>query len=178
MDAQTLLNNGDMYISTPDAVTAINSILDALHDMDLFKGHESETLAWGVNYLATKLNIALDEVTTEFNDVNWLAQNEVYKSIVEDIATLLRNNEILTYNELLDFIKNKEFNTTEFINNDNVNALLDILDQIVDVEVIDAIVPLVVKYGITLVDDKTGINASYINEFTSEELNHDFHKLV
>lgn len=178
MDAQTLLNNGDMYISTPDAVTAINSILDALHDMDLFKGHESETLAWGVNYLATKLNIALDEVTTEFNDVNWLAQNEVYKSIVEDIATLLRNNEILTYNELLDFIKNKEFNTTEFINNDNVNALLDILDQIVDVEVIDAIVPLAVKYGITLVDDKTGINASYINEFTSEELNHDFHKLV
>lgn len=178
MDAHTLLNNGDMFISTPEAVNAIHSILDALHDIELIKGHESQTLAWGVNYLANKLEINVDEVTDEFNDVNWLEQNEVYKEIFADIATLLRNNEILTYNELLEFIRNKEYNTSKFITDQNVNDVLDILDRLVDVEVIDAIVPLAVKYGITVLDNKSGIAADYINDFTSEELNHDFHKLI
>lgn len=178
MDAHTLLNNGDMFISTPEAVNAIHSILDALHDIELIKGHESQTLAWGVNYLANKLEINVDEVTDEFNDVNWLEQNEVYKEIFADIATLLRNNEILTYNELLEFIRNKEYNTSKFITDQNVNDVLDILDRLVDVEVIDAIVPLAVKYGITILDNKSGIAADYINDFTSEELNHDFHKLI
>ena len=178
MDAHTLLNNGDMFISTPEAVNAVNSILDALHDIELIKGHESETLAWGVNYLANELDIKVDEITDEFNDVNWLEQNEVYKEIFADIATLLRNNEILTYNELLEFIENKQYNTSKFITDQNVNDLLDILDQLVDVEVIDAIVPLAVKYGINVLDDKSGIGADYINDFTSEELNHDFHKLI
>lgn len=178
MDAHTLLNNGDMFISTPEAVNAINRILDALHDIELIKGHESQTLAWGVNYLANKLEINVDEVTDEFNDVNWLEQNEVYKEIFADIATLLRNNEILTYNELLEFIRNKEYNTSKFITDQNVNDVLDILDRLVDVEVIDAIVPLAVKYGITVLDNKSGIAADYINDFTSEELNHDFHKLI
>lgn len=178
MDAHTLLNNGDMFISTPEAVNAIHRILDALHDIELIKGHESQTLAWGVNYLANKLEINVDEVTDEFNDVNWLEQNEVYKEIFADIATLLRNNEILTYNELLEFIRNKEYNTSKFITDQNVNDVLDILDRLVDVEVIDAIVPLAVKYGITVLDNKSGIAADYINDFTSEELNHDFHKLI
>lgn len=178
MDAHTLLNNGDMFISTPEAVNAIHRILDALHDIELIKGHESQTLAWGVNYLANKLEINVDEVTDEFNDVNWLEQNEVYKEIFTDIATLLRNNEILTYNELLEFIRNKEYNTSKFITDQNVNDVLDILDRLVDVEVIDAIVPLAVKYGITVLDNKSGIAADYINDFTSEELNHDFHKLI
>lgn len=178
MDAYTLLNNGDMFISTPEAVNAIHRILDALHDIELIKGHESQTLAWGVNYLANKLEINVDEVTDEFNDVNWLEQNEVYKEIFADIATLLRNNEILTYNELLEFIRNKEYNTSKFITDQNVNDVLDILDRLVDVEVIDAIVPLAVKYGITVLDNKSGIAADYINDFTSEELNHDFHKLI
>ena len=178
MDAHTLLNNGDMFISTPEAVNAIHRILDALHDIELIKGHESQTLVWGVNYLANKLEINVDEVTDEFNDVNWLEQNEVYKEIFADIATLLRNNEILTYNELLEFIRNKEYNTSKFITDQNVNDVLDILDRLVDVEVIDAIVPLAVKYGITVLDNKSGIAADYINDFTSEELNHDFHKLI
>jgi len=178
MDAHTLLNNGDMFISTPEAVNAIHSILDALHDIELIKGHESQTLVWGVNYLANKLEINVDEVTDEFNDVNWLEQNEVYKEIFADIATLLRNNEILTYNELLEFIRNKEYNTSKFITDQNVNDVLDILDRLVDVEVIDAIVPLAVKYGITVLDNKSGIAADYINDFTSEELNHDFHQLI
>ena len=178
MDAHTLLNNGDMFISTPEAVNAIHRILDALHDIELIKGHESQTLAWGVNYLANKLEINVDEVTDEFNDVNWLEQNEVYKEIFADIATLLRNNEILTYNELLEFIRNKEYNTSKFITDQNVNDVLDILDRLVDVEVIDAIVPLAVKYGITVLDNKSGIAADYINDFTSEELNHDFHQLI
>ena len=178
MDAHTLLNNGDMFISTPEVVNAIHRILDALHDIELIKGHESQTLAWGVNYLANKLEINVDEVTDEFNDVNWLEQNEVYKEIFADIATLLRNNEILTYNELLEFIRNKEYNTSKFITDQNVNDVLDILDRLVDVEVIDAIVPLAVKYGITVLDNKSGIAADYINDFTSEELNHDFHKLI
>lgn len=178
MDAHTLLNNGDMFISTPEAVNAIHRIFDALHDIELIKGHESQTLAWGVNYLANKLEINVDEVTDEFNDVNWLEQNEVYKEIFADIATLLRNNEILTYNELLEFIRNKEYNTSKFITDQNVNDVLDILDRLVDVEVIDAIVPLAVKYGITVLDNKSGIAADYINDFTSEELNHDFHKLI
>lgn len=100
------------------------------------------------------------------------------KKFLLNIATLLRNNEILTYNELLEFIRNKEYNTSKFITDQNVNDVLDILDRLVDVEVIDAIVPLAVKYGITVLDNKSGIAADYINDFTSEELNHDFHKLI
>ena len=68
--------------------------------------------------------------------------------------------------------------TSKFITDQNVNDVLDILDRLVDVEVIDAIVPLAVKYGITVLDNKSGIAADYINDFTSEELNHDFHKLI
>lgn len=177
MDVQALLNKGDFEIASDLVVESVDNIIDALHDMQLFKGNESETVAWLVNFAADKLKVEIDEVTTEFDNVDWDGQKEVYKDIVKDIVSLLKDNNLITFNDVVDSIKNKEYNSTTFINKANATAVLNILDKVIDVEVIDAIIPLIVKYGIKLIDEK-GFDVSYINDLTSEQLAADFHKFV
>lgn len=177
IDAQTLLNGGDFVITSDAVVEAVGNIIDALHDMQLFEGNESETLAWIVNFAADKLKVEIDEVTTEFDSVDWDGQTEVYKDIVKDIVSLLKDNNLITYGDVVNFIQNKEYNSTTYINKANATAILDILDKVIDVEVIDAIIPLIVKYGVKVINEK-GFDLGYINDLTNEQLVEDFHQLV
>lgn len=177
MDAQVLLNKGDFEIATDEVAMLTGNIIDALHDMQLFKGNESETLAWVVNFAADKLKVEIDDVTNEFDDVNWDSQKELYKDIINDIISLLKDNNLITYNDVMNFIKNKEYNSTTFINKENATAVLNILDKLIDVEVIDAIIPLVAKFGVNKINEK-GFDLSYINDFSNEELAADFHQFV
>lgn len=178
IDAQSLLDGGDMEIASEKAIDSFKGILDALHDIELFRGHEAKVLAWGVNFVAKQLKINVDPITDEFDNVDWLGQNEVYKDILDDLGLFLRNNDIITLNQLKDFIKDKKYNTSEFITKENMNDLLDIVDKVVDVQVIDAVMPLVVKYGVQLLNDRNVINLDYVKDFTNEEINHDVHSIV
>lgn len=179
LDAQSLVGpeGGNMEISTEAAVKGFSNIIMALHDIELFKGHESEVLAWVVNYVGKSLNIDIEATVYDFSEVNWEEQQFAYIEIIEDLALFLRDNGIETLKDLISFIGDGDFVSTSFITNENAIAVLDILDKIIDIEVIDAIAPLFVKYGVKVIDE-AGLDLSYINELTNEELAADLHTFV
>lgn len=176
VNAQSFLDEGSVEINDAFAL-AINNIIDALHDIELIKNHEKETLAWGVNYIAKLLNIELDAVNTDFENVDWQGQKEVYKEIVNDLVALLVENNITNVNQLKGVFDEIIAGKSKYVTDSSVNELLNILDQVADVQVIDAVLPLAIKFVVKLLDEK-GIALDYLNEFTSVELAEDFHKII
>lgn len=179
LDAQSLMDpkGGNMEISTEAAVQGFTNIIVALHDIELFKGHESEALAWIVNYVGKSLNIDIEATVHDFSNVDWEQQQFAYIEIIEDLAEFLANNEIETLKDLVLFVKDGKLTATDFITKENAIAVLDILDKIIDLEVIDAIAPLLVKYGVKVIGE-AGLDLSYINDLSNEELASDLHGIV
>ncbi len=176
VNAQSYLDNGSVEINEQLATT-INNIIDALHDIELIRGHEKETLAWGVNYVAKTLKVEIDAVNTDFENVDWQGQKEVYKEIVTDIVNLLVENKVTNVNQLKDVVKEIIDGKSKYVTDENATEFLHILDKIADVQVIDAVLPLAIKVVVKTLDEK-GLTLDYLNEFTGEELAEDFHTLV
>lgn len=176
VDAQSYLDKGDITINEAFAI-AMNNVIDALHDIELIHGHESATLTWGINYVAKQLKLEIEATRNDFGNVDWQGQKEVYKEIVNDLVTLLMNNNITHVSQLNSVVKDILAGKSKYVTDESVNDLLNILDRIADVQVIDAVLPLGIKFAVKLLDEK-GIAVEYLNTFTSEQLAEDFHQII
>ena len=180
VDAQTFLTKEGNIAINDQLSDALCNIIDALHDMELFWGHEEATLSWGVNYIASLLKIELGAINEDFSNVDWQGQKAVYKNIITDIVALFKENQVADVNAAIEIIQgilkgNHEYDT--YVTDANATSILNIIDKIADVEVIDAIIPLGIKYGVKFLGEK-GIQLDYIYELTNEQLVADFHSLV
>lgn len=176
VNAQSYLDKGSIEINQEFAV-AINNVIDALHEIELIHGHESATLTWGINYISKQLKLELEITRGDFGNVDWQGQKEIYKEIVNDLVTLFINNNITNVNQLVDVFKDIKNGKSKYVTDQSVNDLLNVLDKIADVQVIDAVLPLGIKYVVKLLDEK-GLALDYLNKFTSQELAEDFHQIV
>lgn len=177
VDAQSFLDDGNIVFNKKLKV-ALGNVIDALHEIQLIHGNESETLSWGVNYVAKLTKIDVTATKYDFEGIDWQKEKEVYKDIINDIVDLAMVNDIRNYKQLVNVVSGIIQNTdTRYVTDANANKLLNILDKIVDVKVIDAIIPLAVKFVVKTLDEK-GFTVDYINSLTNEELVADFHSIV
>ena len=154
------------------------NVIDALHEIELINGNESETLTWGVNYVAKLVKVDVTASKYDFEGIDWQAEKANYKDIINDIVDLAIANNIKDYKQLVEVIDGIiKVTDTTYVTDANANKLLNILDKIVDVKVIDAIIPLAVKFGVKTLGEK-GYTVDYINSLTNEELVEDFHSIV
>ncbi len=178
LGVHTLLGeNAGVSIATHNSITAIHKILDALHDMQLFEGHEAEFMSWALNYAADKIGVEIETNPEDFENVNWKGQKDFYKEIVSDLGAFLRNNNLYTIGDINEFIQNKQYDTKEFITQDNASDVLVILDKLVDIQIFDAISPLIVKYAISKVEIED-LSLDYVLDFTNSQINEDLHALI
>ncbi len=180
VDAQSFLTKGGNIAINDQLSDALCNIIDALHDMELFHGHEEATLSWGVNYIASLLKIELGAINEDFSNVDWQGQKAVYKNIITDIVALFKENQVTDVNAAIEIIQgilkgNHEYDT--YVTDANATSILNIIDKIADVEVIDAIIPLGIKCGVKFLGEQ-GIQLDYIYELTNEQLVDDFRSLV
>ncbi len=176
INAQSYLDKGNVEINENTAIV-LNNIIDALHDIELIYGHENATLAWGVNYLAKMLKIDIEAVNADFDNVDWQGQKELYKEVINDLVALAIKNNIGDVEQLVNVVKEIIKGKSSYVTDENANDLLNILDKIADVQVVDAVLPLAIKYVVKILDGKD-ISVEYLNSFTNEQLAEDFHKLV
>ena len=184
------INGSDFNISSVEATEVICEIIDVLYDIQLFKGNETAFVEWGVNFALDKLNIELD-LTEELDTItseDWLAQKEEFKSIITKVTALLRNDIegstadycVNTFAELKEFIKNKQFATDKFVQAEVIDAITDILDELVDIKLFEVVIPEAAKYVLENVLKDKGLDLTYVlnikagekefNEFIIEDL--------
>lgn len=177
VNAQSFLDDGNIEINENLKVVLAN-VIDALHEIELIHGSESETLTWGVNYVAKLVKVDVTASKYDFEGIDWQAEKANYKDIINDIVDLAIANNIKDYKQLVEVIDGIiKVTDTTYVTDVNANELLNILDKIVDVKVIDAIIPLAVKFGVKTLGEK-GYTVDYINSLTNEELVEDFHSIV
>ena len=185
LKALDAINGNDFDISSKEATVVINEIIDVLYDINLFKGNETEFVEWAVNFALgqTNLEIDLTEALNTITSKDWLTQKDEFKSIINKVTALLRNDNgdanteyhINTYNELLSFIKNKEYATEKFLQPHVINELTDLLDELVDIKLFKVVIPVVAEYGLNKLKDK-GYDLTYVLDITVE--NKGFNEFV
>ena len=101
INGQSFLDGGKIYVNEA-LKNSLHNIIDALHEIELIKGHEEATLVWGVNYVAKLAKIELNATELDFEvlEIDWQAEKEVYKDIISDIVNLLIVNNIDDTDEL------------------------------------------------------------------------------
>ena len=187
------INGSDFNISSVEATEIICEIIDVLYDINLFKGNETAFVEWGVNFALEKLNFELDlnEELDTITSEDWLAQKDEFKAIISQVTALLRNDIegsnaeycVNTFADLKDFINNKEYATEKFIQPEVVNAVTDILDDLIEIKLFKVIIPEAAKYVLENVLKDKGLDLTYILELEvdgkefNEFIIEDLHKL-
>lgn len=177
LKALNLVTGDDFNITSEKATNVICEILDVLYDINLFKGNETEFVQWVADFALGKLNLSVDltEALDSISSEDWVDQKEDFKAIIAQVTSLLRNDygnpdteyHINTYNDLLDFIKNKVYATEQFIQPHVVDQITDLLDDLVDIKLFKVVIPEVVKYAIDMLEEK-GIDLSYAYQINAE----------
>lgn len=192
MQALNLVNNGDFNISSDRSAEIMCEIIDVLYDINLFKGNETATVEWVVNYALEKLNIEidlndeLDSITSE----DWLVQKEQFKAVILDVVALLNNNDaapneyhIYTYKELIKFIEDQGYLSEKFIQPNTIKEITSLLRDIIDIKVFNVVLPVIVKEVVYMVED-LGYNFTYVFDVLSdgkvyeEFILEDLHKVL
>lgn len=144
MDVQQMINGAPLnYVASLDY---IYNIVDALLSIKMFEHCGNDVFAWVINYAAEKAagNIIVDKVSGEdFANVDWKLEGETAKELIRSIVVFLKENNLTTTEELIDFINEKGYQTTGFVNNDNANSILSIVRKLLDLQTIEVVLPII-----------------------------------
>lgn len=161
------LTDGDYDFSNVDK--AVGQILYAVFDMHCIKGNEAELVAYAINFAIDKTGIAVDHVTAEdFANVDWAVEVEGLTKLVADIVKLAVANDIATVQKALDFVKDKGYMDKALITNENILGVCDILEDIVDLQTVEVLLPIALVYGCDQAYKK-GYNVDYLTKHVTEE---------
>ena len=149
-DQLILMDIQEMLVGKPlnyvASLTYIHNIVDALLNIKMFEHCGNEVFAWVINYVAEKAagEIIIDKVSGEdFANVDWALEGETAKQLITDLVVFLKENRLTTTEELIDFINNKEYQTTGFVNVDNVNKILSIGNRLLSLQTIEVVLPII-----------------------------------
>ena len=159
---------------------AVNNIIDAIFDMHCVKGKEAALFSWAMNFAIDKLKLtSIDHTTAEdFKDVDWTLEVENLKVVVDDVLDLLVVNHVNTVNGLKEFINKKLYLQDTYITDDNAHRILDLLEDVLELQTVDTLLPIALTYGLNVAKDK-GIELTFLgDDITSDMLASDLRTLI
>ncbi len=111
----------------------ITSIVDKLETLSLLAVDYSSWLAFTANTVMKALKVEKDFVAADFahmNDTLWHKDFANLKDIINQVETIAHNNNIDTIADVTNFINNKGYASAQFVNNQNVNDALTLVDTV------------------------------------------------
>ncbi len=180
MDIQTLLVNSSIVYT--DKLENVYNIIDALLGMEMLKPCGDEVFAWIINYATKKLlpNIEVDEVTPEdFANVNWTNEAQIAKELISELIDFLERNELESTDKLIEFIKEKKYQTTAFVTTENADAIVKILNKALELSTLEAIAPIAFQVLVNqLITSEIIPEDFWEGNLTGEMLVEDLHSLT
>lgn len=178
MDLQTILV-GKPIVYT-DKLENIYNIIDVLLDIDMFKPCGNEVFAWTINYLADHLagQYNIEHVTAEdFASVDWQMEATIAKEMITEIIDFLEVNDLVSTDQLQEFIQNGDYLNDTFVTNDNANRLLSILSHFTSLNTIECLLPVLFQAVVSELEDKQIIEDFWRGSLTGEQLVEDLNDI-
>ncbi len=143
MDIQTLFVGGS--IKYTDKLENMYNIIDALFSVQMIRPNQNAILAWTLNYVGEKLEntIKLEKVTAEqFEGLDLDSEGEIAKEVITNVVKFLEKNELTTTEELLTFINNQDYLTTNFVTEENASEVINILEGLTNLKLLECLSPV------------------------------------
>ncbi len=177
MEVQAYIAEGDFEFTK--AFESVSEIIEVFFNLQHIKGNESEAVAWALNYVVSSAKLDIDKfVATDFEAVDWDLEVENIQGIISTLFDIVNKNDISTVNKLTSFIKDKGYLKESFLNNDNAELAIVLLEKVVNLQIIEQILPVALEYGLKLAQDKN-FDVSFLGEnMTAELLAEDLISLI
>jgi len=180
MDVQTIIAGGS--ITYTDKLENIDHIIDVLLDIEMFKSCGNEVFAWVINYAADKFgqSLNIEKVSAaDFENVNWTKEGETAKLVIEMIIDFLKENNLESTNDLVEFIKDKKYLDTSFITTINANKALDIVKNLLELQTLECLLPTVFQAAVNHLVKQEIIEKDYWNKsLTGSMLKSDLQSIL
>lgn len=126
----------------------ISSIIRKLSDIHTLEVCYNKWLNLALNYALKSLNTELFK-PSDFEymlDEMWQEDFENLASAVDNVGDILYNNHLTTYQDIMKFIEQKGYLSANYVNKENVNAVLDLVENIASLNLISPIYETVILF--------------------------------
>lgn len=177
MKVQRYVNEKDYDFS--QSLASVNEIVEVLFNLHHIKGNEAKAVAWGLNYAQTSLKLDVATFTeADFATVNWDDEVTNFQGVITTLYDIVNHNDIATVSKLASFIKDRKYLNESFLNNDNAEYALQLLEKVVSLQTLEQILPFGLDYALKLAKDHN-FDLSFIgNNMTAELLAEDLLSIV
>ncbi len=159
---------------------AIAGILETVGSLNILNNYANEILPGVLNNVLGQnesLKINYTFTANDF-DINWQEEMNHLGEIIVDFGTLFEANNLDSLSDILLFINNKHYLDSIVLTEENVKAVIDILDKVVDIQLIKAAAGAGVEFALDLAKNKNFDLSFLSGEITGEELSADLNTIV
>ena len=165
------------------SLESMYNVIDALLSIKMFGPCGNEVFAWVINYAAEKFagQLNIEKVSADdFADVDWAAEGTTAKLLITKLVDFLKVNGLRNTEQLMEFIKNSEYLTTEFMTVENINDLMDVVSTLLDLQVVEVVIPVIFNAVVNQVasGENAVIKNFWNNELSGEELVEDLDSIL
>ncbi len=148
----------------------VSKIVEVLFNLYHIRGNEAKAVAWALNYVQSSAKLDIAEFTeSDFAGINWSQEVENLQAIVKNVYDIVNANDIATVNKLISFVKDKAYLKESFLNNDNAELALQLVEKVFGLQTVDQVLPVGLEYVLKLAKDKN-FDVSFIGENMTAEL--------
>ena len=117
------LNDEGLYLAQPGLIKEAIDLVFDLNILDLsVKGNQVIDLVCDL--------IGIDTNGIDYDMIDWANEQVMLKAIVDIVSPALINNDVAYLDQLIDFASNGDFLDPIYVDEDNANAILDVIEQL------------------------------------------------
>ena len=125
-------------------VQEIVKYVDQLHLFGLAKAEWTSFLA---HFIGSKLQMNITVTPESFANVDWAQENAAVVELVGKAAEILAENKFESTTECIKFITEKAYLSNQYVTEENVELIAQVLDVLAKLDVLEQLLPNLVEFG-------------------------------
>ena len=176
-----LLQYYETHDLNPVEYAKVANILETVGTLNIINKCASDILPSVINNVLAKMeSLAIEYEFTgnDFEAVNWTLETKLLGEVLVELGALAEEINLDSLSDILLFINNKDFLSQSLHTSENAIKVIDILDKLVDSQLVAAVLPAGLEFGIGIAK-KQNLDISFLSgKLTNVELLSDINVVV